>query len=503
MPARTMPNARFLPLMAALACLALGLFGPSMLRDGDTFWHVAAGQWILAHHAVLRTDPFSFTMAGQPWQAHEWLAEVAMALAYRAGGWAGVVALYAAVLAALAATLGVALARAMPAAAALVALVLALCCVAPNLLARPHLAGLLLLAWWVAALLRGVARGRPPWAALPLMALWANLHGGYMLGLVLAVPLGLEAVAARGPGSRGGLRGWLRGAAPWGGFVALAAGCASLTPQGPAGLLFPFRLVRLASLAMVTEWRAPDFSQPQPVELAVLAALFVLLSRGVRLPAWRLLTLLGLVHLALAQNRQGMVLGVAGALLLAGPLGAALGGPGAVRAARPGETDRPVRPAWAWRAWGPVLAGVAAVALVGLRVTLPPRIEDAASAPVAALRAVPAALAARPVLNAYDFGGYLILHGVRPFVDGRTDLYGDAFLGGYRALARDPAALGAAVARWDLGWAILPPGSAMARLLALQPGWRVLHADAVAVVLARGDGVPDARVAGAGTPSGG
>src|ERR1700754_1802182 len=73
---------------AALAAFALAALSPGLLNDGDTYWHIRAGQWMLAHHAVLRADVFSYTAAGQPWHTAEWLAEIVMALAF-AGGWAG------------------------------------------------------------------------------------------------------------------------------------------------------------------------------------------------------------------------------------------------------------------------------------------------------------------------------------------------------------------------------------------------------------------------------
>ncbi|HEX3407972.1 MAG TPA: hypothetical protein VHS81_12095, partial [Caulobacteraceae bacterium] len=76
---------------AAIVLLAVAAFSQRVFIDGDTNWHVAAGRWILAHHTVPTTDPFSFTFFGKPWIAHEWLSEVLMALAYLAAGWSGVV----------------------------------------------------------------------------------------------------------------------------------------------------------------------------------------------------------------------------------------------------------------------------------------------------------------------------------------------------------------------------------------------------------------------------
>ena len=79
--------------VAFIAVMAVAAFSPRVFIDGDTNWHVAAGRWILAHHTVPQTDPFSYTYAGKPWVAHEWGAEVLMTLAYYAGAWSGVVLL--------------------------------------------------------------------------------------------------------------------------------------------------------------------------------------------------------------------------------------------------------------------------------------------------------------------------------------------------------------------------------------------------------------------------
>src|SRR6185437_1016863 len=67
-----------------------------LLADPDTQWHVALGNWILAHRAVPRVDTFSFTFAGEPWIAKEWLSQLLLAGAYDLGGWGAVVVLAAA-----------------------------------------------------------------------------------------------------------------------------------------------------------------------------------------------------------------------------------------------------------------------------------------------------------------------------------------------------------------------------------------------------------------------
>ena len=123
---------------AALLLLAVALFDLRLLNDGDTYWHVAAGRWMLAHGQVPHADPFSFTRAGAPWQAHEWLAEVLMAAAFALGGWSGLVTLYGLALAAAALLLTGQLRRSLSGLSLGVTLALAFACAAPNLLARPH-----------------------------------------------------------------------------------------------------------------------------------------------------------------------------------------------------------------------------------------------------------------------------------------------------------------------------------------------------------------------------
>src|ERR1700742_659084 len=78
------------------AIFASVLWLPVVLRDADTLWHITTGDWILAHRAVPRVDTFSFSAAGRPWMAQEWLSEVILALSYRYAGWDGVMALAAA-----------------------------------------------------------------------------------------------------------------------------------------------------------------------------------------------------------------------------------------------------------------------------------------------------------------------------------------------------------------------------------------------------------------------
>ncbi|MEJ2432853.1 MAG: hypothetical protein P8Y53_06690 [Pseudolabrys sp.] len=71
--------------MAAIFYLLLLLLGGCLLGNADTYWQIALGQWIAAHHQVPHVDTLSFTMAGKPWISSQWLAQVIFAGVYAVG----------------------------------------------------------------------------------------------------------------------------------------------------------------------------------------------------------------------------------------------------------------------------------------------------------------------------------------------------------------------------------------------------------------------------------
>jgi len=447
----------------------------SLFNDGDTFWHLATGEWILRHGAVPTTDPFSYTYAGGPWQAHEWLAQVAMVLAYRAGSWSGLAVLFAAAFGATAALLAAYLKTWLRVGPLLVAVLFALACGAPSLLARPHLLAQPLLVIWVFGLLAARRRGlSPPWTLLPLMLVWSNLHGSFVLGLALIGPFALEALVA------GRERPWpvIR---TWGAFGVAALGLSLINPQGLHGLTYPFKVSGMTSLPIIMEWRSADFSKLSLFEIGLLEALFICLWRGVKVPAIRLLVLLGLLHLAFQHVRHQATFALLAVMLLAEPL---------ARARPASEPSSPaLRPATGQtRA---VFAAALAVALLAagwLRLAVPMTRADGVNAPMSALAAVPAEVVRMPVFNEYGFGGYLIFKGVRPYIDGRGDMYGDQIMHTYGAMVRpDLATLKSELATRHIAWTILARDNPAVGALDSLPGWRRLYADRIAVVHVRQD----------------
>jgi len=462
---RAVSNAALAAIAAVLA-FAVALLAPQTLSDGDSFWHVAAGQWMLEHHEVIRRDTFSFTFAGRPWDTHEWLAEVAMALAYRAAGWVGVAGLTGVAASAVIGLTAARLRRYLSPVGTIVGLALVAGCLAPNLLARPHFLVLPLLVLWTGALLDARAQDRAPsWLWLPVMMIWANAHASFLFGLLLVCPFALEALIA--PPEQ-----WRRTVRGWGLFGLGAALAALLTPHGLNGLLFPLKVGGMGSLASIVEWRSPDFQHLPPVEIAILAAVYILLSRGVKVPPIRLMLLLVLLYMTLGHVRHETLLVLIGAPILAQLL--------ASPSAREPHADR---------AFGLLAAGATAGAMIllfGARLLMPPPAADSAVSPASALSHVSPQLARLPVLNSYDLGGYLIFRGVRTFIDGRTDMYGDAFNARYDAIMQpDRAAFDMAAGQYGLAWTFLTPSSPLIPLLDASPQWRRLYADRYAVIYVR------------------
>src|SRR5581483_11962676 len=196
------PNRTALPATALMPWLVAAgfyvvtlLVGEKLLTDPDSYWHLVVGNWIVGHRAFPVTDPFSFTFNGQPWIAKEWLSQVLYAGAHGLLGWTGMAGLAAAAVAVAFGLLTRFLLDHIRPLPVLVFVAAAFMLTAPHLVARPHALALPVMVAWAGLLVRANDRGRTPslWL-LPLMTLWANLHGGFTLGLLLTGAIGLDAI---------------------------------------------------------------------------------------------------------------------------------------------------------------------------------------------------------------------------------------------------------------------------------------------------------------------
>jgi hypothetical protein len=477
------------PLLVALLSFFGILFSGrvgALLSDPDTYWHLAAGRWILEHGAVPHADPFSHSMPGTPWTAHEWLSELVLAGLQQAGGWAALTIATALVFAATLAYLMRFLLARMEPVHALLLTAFAASMLTGHLLARPHVLIWPLLVVWVGSLVDAGEQGRgPPWALLPIMTLWANLHGSFTLGLALGAALALDAVLGTAPGQR-----WAA-ARRWTAFAGLSVAAVLITPAGWHGLWYPIQIMNMTvALDVITEWRSPNFHSPQILELWLLLILGIACSGRLRLPWLRLLLMLGLVHLSLKHDRHVEVLGLVTPFLIAAPLALqwrATQGTGADAEA----LDRIFQAFAAPAKSGAVAASLlVAATLATMSLQSGRHAPPAATAPEAALQAARHAEAAGPVLNSYNFGGYLIYNKVPVFIDGRADMYGDALLKRYLDALNlhTPGALTQLLDDYRIGWTLLEPGTPALAVLDRMPGWKRVYADPVAVIHVRNTG---------------
>ncbi len=472
------------PLLLGAAAFVLALVSGAVRFDPDTYWQIVTGRWILAHGYVPTHDLFSFTRHGVRWIAQEWGAELWVAALYGLAGWPGLT-----LLAALSFGLTIAyltrflLARMEPLHAVLLA-VLAGCMMFDYIIVRPHELAWPLTALWVGMLIESNEAGRaPPWWLLGVMLLWANVHASFILGLGVAVVLGVEAVAAAGERRRTLSARWML-------FIVAAFGCALLNPQGWRLLVFPFHLLGMPVLSRLTEWQPPDLQRLQPLDVWLVAVLGLAFAGRFRLPFWRSLLLIGLMFFALAHWRNVSLLGLISPFLIATPLAAQWR-----RAPAHGQDAQALDRAFgalaapaSHRALAAaiVLSGALGIAVVAAQKPRP----SAEYTPRAALDAL---LAVRPrarILDDAEFGGYLIFRGIPTFVDPRASVFGEAFLHRYfQALELAPGGdFSGLLKKYRIDAVLLRPAWPAVRLLERLPDWEQVYAGRRAVAYVRRGG---------------
>jgi hypothetical protein len=469
------------PLLVALTvCIGFLSSMTSMsLADPDTHLHLATGYWIFQHQAVPSVDPFSYTRGGAPWIAHEWLAQCLLAATHQAGGWTGLVLLTVTSFAlTLAYVMRFLLCR-MPPIYALLFTALAFSTLFTHLLARPHVLAWPMLAVWAGSLLKASERNQsPPWWLLGLMVLWANLHGSFTLGLALVLPIALEAVLNSPRTSRWGTL------KSWGVFFGLSVLAAGITPAGWKGIWFTFQVLNLKYLKSIGEWMPANSITLIPLELWLAALLGLALTGYLRLPVIRLLLVLGLLHQALAHGRYISLFGLLTPLLIATPFGKlyptlSAGQPQASALDR--FFDRLAAPA------KPLSMAIAVVLVVITAVVTGQagrHVPDPANTPIAAVDAALQAGAVGHVLNADNFGGYLMSRGIPVFIDGRADLYGDQHMAAYiGAVASNKAdKIQKTLDDFNIAWTLISPNSPAVLYLNTHADWRKIYEDETAVV---------------------
>jgi len=474
--------------------LLLALSLQNRVVDADYWWHLRTGQWILEEGRIPYTDPFSFTMQGQPWIAHSWLADIGMILLYRYVGPFSLLLLRSLLQVGTWVLLLKMLWDRWPRLwGPLLLLLVALLASARFWLARPNTVSLVLTVvlvylWWLYKR-HGLDR---LWLLPLLFVLWANLHSGWIYGLLLLGALFVgEALAGRfwpDPFPLGRKR-WLR----FGLFSLLCLPAVVINPYGPRLLLYPFTYYFggiTQHTNYVAEWLSPNFHELSNLlfALLLLAVIAVLAwRRGTIAPA-ETLALVLFVGLALSSVRAA---GIAIPLIIwsiAGVMGEGV-------AARPAPARRGAwRPpskttSWLWHG-ATLLLVLLLLAGIGVEYALWGRANGFSgenAVPQDAVTAL-AQLGAQRMFNSYNWGGYIIWR-LYPehlvFMDGRADLYGDALFSQYMQVWKAGPAWAQVLADYQVDAIICERQGPLATVLTASSGWRPIYVDEEAAVFRR------------------
>ena len=472
--------------------------------DTDLWGHVRFGQAMLSQRHLVLRDPYSYSAPGHLWRNHEWLCEVLMAALYNALGVAGLKLMK---LLASAATMvllvaGVAETGA-PAAIQLPILTLAAVSLAPQMQFRPQLFTFVFLAGLLAILARdNYGRRAPLWIAIPLLALWANLHGGFIAGVATLGTYGVFKLAgdlAAGRGSRRGLR-----------VLSIAAGATIATLITPYGidawyavghaLANPVTRIAVADwqplyAAMILSWgTSPAGLVYFASMLAMLSGLAYCAARTPRQGDLPLLAVAALMAVAAFLSARNIALFVIAA---AGPLARHLS---AIRSRGSSQnTGGPPDTAGERASIGPGVGFAVAIALAAYTGLFSNRLVGSTPFPAGAVAFMQQHGLGGNLLGDFNWGEYLIWHNAprsRVFIDGRYDtVYPKRILEIFFAFNYGQPGAEIAITRFPTDYVLIAPDIGARKFMDSRKDWRLLYSDAWSRLYARTDS-PAAHIPG-------
>jgi hypothetical protein len=466
------------------------------VTDPDFFWHLKTGQHIVDSGQIPHTDIFSTVFFGREWITHEWLSEVLMYSVYRALGLGGLILVFSLIITAGFWIVYQRCARRVghPFVSGF-ALMLGALTAAPTWGVRPQMFTFLFASIYVAVL--GAYEDekiRPLWWLVPLMALWVNMHAGFAIGLAL-IALTIIGLVSEGILARAESLALIwRRVRPLVLLGFLCGGAVVLNPHGARMYLYPFETLRShAMMKYIEEWLSPNFQEPmfQPLLLMIFVTFSALALSSKRLRLLDLVLLLATTAGALRSARN-----IPFFVLVAMPLLA--------------------EHSWNWitaQRWGTWLTkpekreiGSQAILKVllnlGLLVTVPLGVAalrlqqsvtkqpmaEAKVFPVAAVNFMRAQKPPQPIFNDYGWGGYLIWNlypDYRVYIDGRADVYGDAFIEEFLSAQGGQAGWRGPLDKYGIRTVLIKPDLALASLLRQDAGWQNVFEDQQAVIFVK------------------
>jgi len=460
-----------------------------LVWDGDTGLHTRTGDWVLDHHSVPTTDPFSFTRPGQRWFAFQWLSGVVFALLNRWVGLKGIV-LLAGVL--IAATFLVMLRNMLfRGANGLVSMLLVL--LAGNAMsihfhARPHIFTLFFLAIAQYQIARDMKKPTPAfWLIVPMTLVWANMHSGFpvvlaTLGLLVA---GCSIQALTGKST------WI----PVKRYAIALVLCCAATLINPNG----FELYRHISqflnnpwiLQHIDEYQPPVFhSEAMYYFLAILFAALVAVRPMIDRQQWpEILWILVFGAGSLVSARHGPIFLVVATPFVAVELSDLMAravqwqGPKSVIAMLQSVADGAsscLRPVSVW-------SGVAVLAIAIFSTTFPADLS-AKYFPRDMVNRHADELASAHVFTTDQWGDYLLWKNYprqKVFMDGRSDFYQESLGDEYLQVASAGDDWRQDLAKYDVNVALIPNDIRLANALRLDAGWQLVDQDKQSLLFRR------------------
>lgn len=465
--------------------------GKGLLNDGDTGYHIRAGELILRTGSVPKADSFSFISPPIPWTAHEWLPEVVMALVHRHFGLTGIVVFFALVISSIYALL-FRMMRSSGGNIVLDALVLVLVIVSSTLhwLARPHVFSLLFLVISYFAIDSYQYRERKLiYLMPPLMLIWVNCHGGFIVGFVL-LGVYLAGNVFNCLTSDGPERDISRKKAV--AILVVAGLCvpfALVSPHGFHSFVFPFKTVSNRFLMdNVTEFLSPNFHNVLPFKYLLYAMFAVAAFSFRRLNVIEFVLVVLFLNMSLYSVRYVPLFATVTGPILSRHLAETVRNlkgkvPEALKARDASFTaiDNAAK-GFLW----PALAVLMVVALAAQG-----RVRfgfDESKKPVEAVEFLKRERIGGNMFNNDEFGDYIIYAAYpmyKVFFDGRSDMYGNERLREYQAVAGIKPGWEKVLEKYGVEWVIFNSDSLISRFLLQRPEWHLVYADNVANIFVK------------------
>ncbi len=452
--------------------------------DTDMWWHLRIGRHIFAGGEAVYADSFSYTFAGAVHQNHSAGAQLLMHAVWTLGGHAGL-SLFTA---ALAVTGMYFLHRAGRGVIYMQALVLiaGAAGAAAFWSPRPQMFSFLFASMLV-FLLFDFKRNRRQrlWWIVPLIWLWGNTHGGFVIGyaLIAAFIVGELLNWASGLGDSpvppAGIRQVL-----W--PLAASTALLLLNPNGADIYALPFKTVGMPELRrFIQEWQSPDFNQPFTwgfIALLVMVMAAVWASR-LKFDWTDWLFVCGALWMALTAGRNLSMFAIAAVPVATCHFDSILRTHGWTLQPKAYESPRRV----CLNLLLVSLVALGALAKVAAA-SNPDAIAKGLSSvlPLDAVNHLNRAALEGNMFNSYNWGGYLMFHAPQHpvYIDGRTDLYA-AFLNDYFRAAVGSNEWRGEFRKWDIRFALIETDSGLAHELAAAADWRPEYQDALASIFVR------------------